>query len=51
MNKNRSANDQRSDVKNPNDRDHKADQDHRSRQLNPQDELYGGNDNSKDQEK
>lgn len=31
----RSPNDQRSDVKNPNNPEHKAAQDNRSRQLNP----------------
>ena len=47
MAKNRSSNDQRSDVKNPNNDDHKTDRDNRSRQLNPEDERYGRNDGSK----
>ncbi len=33
----REPNDQRSDVKNPNNPDHKEAQDNRSRQLNPKD--------------
>ncbi|MDY7230316.1 hypothetical protein [Hyalangium rubrum] len=36
----RSPEDQRADVKNPNNEDFKTDQDHRSQQLNPQDPLY-----------
>ena len=38
--KSRSKNDQRSDSKNPNNPASKDDRDNRSRQLNPEDEVY-----------
>ena len=38
----RTRNDQRSDVKNPNNQERKANQDNRSRNMNPRDEKYSG---------
>jgi hypothetical protein len=38
----RTGNDQRSDVKNPNNQEHKANQDNRSRNMNPQDAKHTG---------
>ena len=38
----RSSNDQRSDVKNPNNSDHKQNADNRSRNMDPNDSKYTG---------
>jgi len=43
----RSSNDQKSDVHNPTSKEHKDAKDHRSQQLNPEDELYTKSRNKK----
>lgn len=37
------AKNQRADVNNPENEDYQTNLDHRSRQLNPEDEKFGGN--------